>query len=438
MATGETLKPKQYEMIQRRLANADLSALKVKKGMKSLEVRDTACDGLRLRVLPTGKMTWSVVYRVAGAGLTEKGQPKKGPPTRFTLGSSEVKYNDARKRALEIMELASQGVDYAAQHKAKASGRSARSVEALIDRFIDEYAKRKGREDLARNWLKKPELSKWHGRDLAEITRADIHLVLDRVAVERGKAAVIEMRKHLSKLFHWAIDRELIQSNPITRLDRDEVYVERERVLSMDELRLIWDACGDDDDNDELGYPFGPMYRMLILTGQRRAEIGEMERAWRKEVKLDMNDAETVPAVIVPPSKHKSRRGHTFYLSPPAVAILDSLEGRGGKFVFSSTLGKTPVSGYSKGKARLDRILAKRAAAAAAKRGEEPPQPMDHWTPHDIRRSVATRMAEMGIPGEHIEHVLGHSMEKLRRTYNKHTYATEVREAMLRWGALWA
>ncbi|MFN3990954.1 MAG: integrase arm-type DNA-binding domain-containing protein, partial [Erythrobacter sp.] len=205
MATGETLKPKQYEMIQRRLANADLSALKVKKGMKSLEVRDTACDGLRLRVLPTGKMTWSVVYRVAGAGLTEKGQPKKGPPTRFTLGSSEVKYNDARKRALEIMELASQGVDYAAQHKAKASGRSARSVEALIDRFIDEYAKRKGREDLARNWLKKPELSKWHGRDLAEITRADIHLVLDRVAVERGKAAVIEMRKHLSKLFHWAI-----------------------------------------------------------------------------------------------------------------------------------------------------------------------------------------------------------------------------------------
>lgn len=431
---------KKYPMEQRRLANADLSNLRVPKGALALEVRDTACDGLRLRVAPTGKMTWSVVYRVAGKGrLTDAGTPKKGPPTRVTLGTAkEVKYGDARKKALEVMELASQGVDYAEQRKEAAAGRSSRSVEALIDRFIDEYAKRKGREDLARNWLEKPELKKWHGKDLSEITRADIHLVLDRVAVERGKAAVIEMRKHLSKLFHWAIDRELIQSNPITRLDRDEVYVERERVLSMDELRRIWDACGSGDDKDKnLGNPFGPMYRMLILTGQRRAEIGEMERGWRKDVKLDKDDAETVPAVIVPPSKHKSRRGHTFYLSPPAVAVLDSLPVFKDKFLFSSTGGKTPVSGYSKGKARLDRILAKRAAEEAAERGEEA-QPMEHWTPHDIRRSVATCMAEMGIPGEHIEHVLGHSMEKLRRTYNKHTYASEVREAMLRWGALWA
>lgn len=427
---------KKYPMEQRRLANADLSNLRVPKGALALEVRDTACDGLRLRVLPTGKMTWSVVYRVAGKGeLTAAGTRKKGAPTRVTLGSSEVKYSDARKQALEIMELASQGVDYAQQRKEATAGRSARSVEALINRFIDEYAKRKGREDLARNWLKKPELEKWHGKDLAEITRADIHLVLDRVAVERGKAAVIEMRKHLSKLFHWAVDRELIQSNPITRLDRDEVYTERERVLSMDELRRIWDACGDGE--DELGYPFGPMYRMLILTGQRRAEIGEMERGWRKEVRLDKDDEETVPAVVLPPSKHKSRRGHTFYLSPPAVAILDSLPAFKDKFLFSSTGGKTPVSGYSKGKARLDRILKERAEKEAAEKGEEA-QPMEHWTPHDIRRSVATCMAEMGIPGEHIEHVLGHSMEKLRRTYNKHTYASEVREAMLRWGALWA
>lgn len=431
MATQPKDKPKQYEMVQRRLANADLKAIRPPAPpLKGLEIRDTACDGLRLRVSPTGKMTWSVVYRVAGKGdMTPAGTRKKGPPTRVTLGSSEVKYNDARKQALEIMELASKGVDYAQQRKEATAGRSARSVEALIDRFIDEYAKRKGRDDLARNWLKKPELGKWHGKDLAEITRADIHLVLDRVAVERGKAAVIEMRKHLSKLFHWAIDRELIQSNPITRLDRDEVYTERERVLSMDELRRIWDACGNGE--KELGYPFGPMYRMLILTGQRRAEIGEMERGWRKDVKLDMDDEETVPAVIVPPSKHKSRRGHTFYLSPPAVAILDSLPVFKDKFLFTSTGGKTPVSGYSKGKARLDRILKERAEKAEL-------EPLEHWTPHDIRRSVATAMSEMGIPGEHIEHVLGHSMEKLRRTYNKNTYASEVREAMLRWGALWA
>lgn len=426
-----------YRQETKRLANLDLKRIDPPAPGQHKEIRDTACDGLRLRVSSKGHKSWCVVYRVAGEGpIGKRGRAGKGKTRRYTFGQPLSPYGEARRQALEVLELAAQGVDYADQRKEAAAGRSSRSVEALIDRFIDEYAKRKGREDLARNWLEKPELKKWHGRELSDIARSDIHTLLDDVGGKRGRAAVIEMRKHLSKFFHWAIDRELIQSNPITRLDRDEVYTERERVLSMDELRRIWDACGNGKGED-LCYPFGPMYRMLILTGQRRAEIGEMERAWRKDVKLDKDDEEAVPAVIVPPSKHKSRRGHTFYLSSPAVAVLDSLPNLGGKFLFSSTAGKTPVSGYSKGKARLDRILAERATKEAAERGEEA-QPMEHWTPHDIRRSVATGMAEMGIPGEHIEQVLGHSMEKLRRTYNKHTYASEVREAMLRWGALWA
>lgn len=428
-----------YNSESKRLANMDLKRITPPKPGEHLEIRDTACDGLRLRVTSKGHKSWCVMYRVAGSKkIGKRGKPLRDKTRRYTLEEPFKSYREARQLALEVLDAAANGKDYAKERKEEALGRSSRSVKALIDRFIDEYAKRKGREDLARNWLEKPELKKWHDRELSDISRADIHALLDDVSGKRGRAAVIEMRKHLSKLFHWAIDRELIQSNPITRLDRDEVYVERERVLSLEELRQIWDACGEGEKDKNLCYPFGPMYRMLILTGQRRAEIGEMERGWRKEVRLDKDDEEAVPAVIVPPSKHKSRRGHTFYLSPPAVAILDTLPDLGGKFLFSSTAGKTPVSGYSKGKARLDRILAKRAAEAAAKRGEDPPPPMEHWTPHDIRRSVATGMAEMGIPGEHIEQLLGHSMEKLKRTYNKHTYAAEVREAMLRWGALWA
>ncbi|WP_095012527.1 tyrosine-type recombinase/integrase [Tsuneonella mangrovi] len=420
---------KREPMERKRLANTDIDGLKPFKDRRR-EIIDTGCDGLRLRITTSGKRSWSVVYRVAGQATGEKGLPKKGPPRRVTLGSTEMPYKVARRKALEVIEMAAEGGDYIEKRSEEASGRSARSVEALIDRFIDEYAKRKGREELARQWLKKPEVKKWHGKELAQIARADIHLLLDRVAVGRGKAAAIEMRKHLSKLFHWAVDRQLISSNPITRLDRDEVYVERDRVLSLDELRRVWDACGDEKGED-MCYPFGPLYRMIILTGARRAEIAEMERGWRKEVKLDMDDEETVPAIVIPPSKHKSRRGHTIYLSPPAVAVLDSIPDLGGKYLFSSTAGKTPVSGYSKGKARLDRILADRAE-------KDELEPMEHWTVHDIRRSVATGMAEMGVPGEHIEHVLGHSVEKLRRTYNKHTYASEVREALLRWGALWA
>lgn len=419
-----------FKTDERRLAQADIGAIKPPRAGEVLEIRAKDCAGLRLRVTPNGKRTWSVVYRVAGAGRTATGGVRTGPPRRVTLGTGELSFREAKRMADEALELARQGVDYGDQRKAKADGRSARSVETLIERFLVEYARpetaRKGnREGLARNWLTKPELAAWQGRELSEITRADIHLVLDRVAVERGPAAVIEMRKHLSKFLHWAIDRQLITSNPITRLDRKEVYEERERELSMAELRRVWDAAG------ELGYPFGPMYRLLILTGQRRAEIGEMERGWRKDVRLAVDAPEAVPAVVVPPSKHKSRRGHTFFLSPQAVAILDDLPDFGGKFLLSSTAGKTPVSGYSKGKARLDRKIAE-----MGERDGLPP--LEHWTVHDIRRSVATRLSEMGVPGEHIEQLLGHSVEKLRRTYNKNTHAAAVRDAMLRWGALWA
>lgn len=418
-STGTT-----YKTERKRLAQADVAAIRPPPAGQMLEIRATCCDGLRLRVAPTGRRTWSVVYRVAGAGRTATGGSRTGPPRRVTLGSTELKYADAKRLAVEAMDLASRGVDYGERRKEKAEGQSARSVEALIERFIVEYARRKGREELARNWLEKPELAAWHGRDLADVARADIHLLLDRVAGERGKPAAIEMRKHLSKFLHWAVDRELIPANPITRLDRDEVYKERERVLSMSELQRVWDAAG------ELGYPFGPMYRLLILTGQRRAEVGEMERSWRKDVRLTVDAPDAFPSVVVPPSKHKSRRGHTFFLSPQALAVLDAMPDLGGPFLLSSTAGRTPISGYSKGKARLDRKL-----ADAAERDGLPP--LEPWTVHDIRRSVATLMSEMGVPGEHIEQLLGHSMEKLRRTYNKNTYASEVRDAMLRWGAMW-
>ncbi|MBI1402480.1 MAG: tyrosine-type recombinase/integrase [Porphyrobacter sp.] len=427
-----------YRQETKRLANMDLKRIDPPRAGEHLEIRDTACDGLRLRVTSKGHRSWCVVYRVAGEGpVGKRGRPGKGKTRRYTLEEPFKSYRDARKLALEVLEAAANGDDYAEERKQHALGHSSRSVKALIERFIVEYArpetKKSGnREDLARNWLEKPEVKPWHDRELADITRADIHSLLNKVTANRGQAASIEMRKHLSKLFHWALDQQFITTNPITRLDRVEVYEVRERVLSMDELRRIWDACG--NEKEDLGYPFGPMYRMLILTGARRAEIGEMEKSERRKITLD---GETVPAVVIPPSKHKSRRGHTMYLSPPAAAILDSLPDLGGKFLFSSTEGKTPVSGYSKGKARLDRILKERAEKEAAKRGEEPPEPMEHWTVHDIRRTVATNLAEMGIPGDHIERVLGHSMEKLQRTYIKHDYAQEMRDAMLVWGELW-
>jgi integrase len=183
-------------------------------------------------------------------------------------------------------------------------------------------------------------------------------------------------------------------------------YVARERVLTMDELKAIWAAA------DKMGYPFGPMVRLLILTAQRRAEIANLERGWL----LTGQQAFEVPA-----SHYKTDRPQVVPLSAPALAIVEALPQTSGDFLLSTTAGKVPVSGFSKAKARIDKL-----------------SKVEGWTLHDLRRSAATHMARLGIPQEHIERVLGHAIEGVAGTYNRYSYLDEKRAALDLWGAQWA
>jgi integrase len=257
----------------------------------------------------------------------------------------------------------------------------------------------------------------WRGRLIESVTRAEVHELLDDVITKRGNAMARELRKALTSLFNWAADRGHVPASPLAGMRRPELaYTARERVLSMDELTRVWAAAG------EAAYPFGDMVRLIMLTGQRRSEIAEMERRWI--------DAER-QAVEIPAARYKTKRAHVFPLSAPAWKLVKALPNwNGGDCVFSTTGGKRPVSGFSKAKQRLDELIAKRGAK------EGLPQ-MEPWTVHDIRRSVATHMARMGTPQEHIERVLGHVVQGVAGTYNRYSYMDEKRAALEAWGKLW-
>ena len=250
-------------------------------------------------------------------------------------------------------------------------------------------------------------LPEWKSKPIDTLDRATAHELLDEIAMEHGTGAAREVRKHITKFFNWAVDRGLLTASPVAGMRRPELgYVARERVLTMDELKAIWAAA------DKMGYPFGPMVRLLILTAQRRAEIAGLRRDWMLADKA---------AFEVPAGSYKTDRPQVVPLSAPAVAIVEALpKWNSGDFLLSTTAGKVPISGFSKAKARLDKF-----------------SKVDGWTLHDLRRSAATHMARLGIAQEHIERVLGHAIEGVAGTYNRYSYLDEKRAALETWGALW-
>lgn len=428
-----------------RLTDKRLDRLSAPPGSR-VEVADTIVRELRMRVSDKGAKSWSVLYRVAGAG--EGG--RRGKMARMTLGGYPLlSLEKARVKARAALDAADRGLDPAAARTEQLAQQKTQTFEAVLDRFVDLHVKQNTKEgrfareraallgaaaegravrlrgpksklgrSAAERIIADNALPVWRGRLIETITRAEVHDLLDAVVTSKGEPLARELRKHLTKMFNWAADRGHLPASPLAGMRRPELgYVARERVLSMEELGRVWDAAG------EVGYPFGSMMRLLILTGQRRSEVAELELGWIDKAQK---------AVEIPASRYKTKRPHVYPLSAPAWAVVEQLpQWNEGECAFSTTSGARPVSGFSKSKARLDQIITKRGSA------KELP-PLAPWTVHDIRRSVATHMARLGIAQEHIERVLGHVVPGVAGTYNRYSYLEEKRAALDAWGRHWA
>ena len=252
-----------------------------------------------------------------------------------------------------------------------------------------------------------------HGLSLEQIARRDIATIIAAVAENSGGRTGNQVRASLHTFFVWCMQQGLTDNNPVIGTVRSR-EVARDRVLTPAELRLIWENLSDDDQ-------YGAVVKLLMLTGQRAGEIGELR--W-SEVDLDKN------VILLPGERTKNGRAHSVALSAPAQAILAAqprrftADGALRDLVFGLA-GEFGFSNWSKSKLAIDA----RIAAATGR-------PLPPWRIHDLRRSYITHSAEIGVPPHIIEaavnHVSGHRAG-VAGTYNRALYTREIRIALDRW-----
>jgi integrase len=254
-----------------------------------------------------------------------------------------------------------------------------------------------------------------HDVSLEAITTQDITTVLDDLARRSGKVTADRARMALSGLYAWAIQKRYVHANPTLGIGSWAQNGARERVLSEAELVEVWKAC------EDIG-EFGSIVRPLMLTGQRRAEIGDL--AWSE---IDTEKRQ----IDLPEHRTKNGRPHIIPLSAAALRIINSLpRSLGRELVFGRGVGG--FGGWSKSKAELDtRIAAGRKSAGVKK-------PMGPWVLHDLRRSFVTHLCESGFGQPYVveiavNHVSGHQ-GGVAGIYNKSTYLPERRRALDLWG----
>jgi integrase len=242
-------------------------------------------------------------------------------------------------------------------------------------------------------------------RPLAEISRAHVAAQLRSLAEDRGPVAATHARAALSAMFNWAIGEGLADANPVTGTNRAPAFA-RDRVLTDDELRAVWRACGDDD--------YGRIVRLLLLSGQRRNEVGGMRWA-----ELDLaRGVWTIPA-----ARTKNRREHIVPLSAAMLSLIPEPPAPSREAVFGHP--QRGWSGWSKAKAALDWRIGDGTIG-------------DPWRLHDLRRTAATMMADrLGVLPHIIEAVLNHASGHragVAGIYNRASYSAEMRRALDLWG----
>jgi integrase len=385
--------------------------------------------GLYLVVQPSGAKSWALRYRVAG-------RPKK-----LTLGSyPAVDLAAARKRAQEATGEVARGNDPAGAKKAareasKADEAPSDRVKTIAESFIKlQLERRKGVKDkkLSESWaneakriIEREVIPALGAKRLSALAKADIHKMLDDIVKRGSPITANRVLAVFRRLCNWAVGRGHAAVSPCESIESPSAEESRDRVLEDDEIQVAWAAF------DGAGWPFGPIAKLLLLTGARRDEIAGGR--W-SEIDLAAN------RWTIAKERSKNGLAHEIPLSESAVKILSALPRMSGKsdaFVFSTT-GNTAVSGFSKAKASIDEAMFTTLKKTAEERGEDPEEVKapPHWTLHDLRRTAASGMAGIGFPPHVVEAVLNHksgTIKGVAKVYNRYTYAAEKRQALDAW-----
>ena len=373
-------------MPRKKLNDAVVRAARSTTGKREL-YWDTVVENLVLFVEPSGQKTYKLYYR------------RNHKPKWYRLGrANAVSLQDARAEAKRLMAKIELDDTFDPQ-QARQEARAAGTWEQLVDRYISEYAKRRLKSWQAVEKQLKRHTEAWNSRPAGSITRADVKQVFRRVSDTAPKSANL-LLAHVSAVFDWAIRDEVLNlpANPAHGIERNPTKA-RERVLEAHELPPLWNALAASEDATSAAL------RLLLLTGQRPGEVGHMR--WQ-DIRGRWWIMPGEPSADGTWPGTKNKQTHMVYLSDTARALIDTQAGWHDTYVFVSSRGK-PV----------DRL--KERMQDLTKRKELEPK----VTPHDLRRTHATMITQLGHDRAAMDRVLGHKPGGVGSVYDRNTYADE-------------
>jgi integrase len=370
----------------------------LKPGAAAVEWFDEDTRGLSLKLNPGGAATWYFNYTRRADAMRR----------RLQLGKlSALGLKDARLRAKKTAGLVADGKDPAGDRRAE---RDALTVEDLAGQFFDQYAKEKRTGERQRQALDKDVLPLIGRSKAGAVTRRDISRITDRMTgrgVTIGASRTFEI---VRKMFNWGLEQGLIEQNPCAGMKKPFATRKRERVLTDDEIRAVWNGLPD----ASISRDGQEVLKLCLITGQRLGEVAGMAV---DEFNFDAG------IWTMPSWRSKNGHAHRVPLTDMALEIIKPAKQRAStEFLFP---------GYGK-----DDAVKSSSVGKAVRRISVEIQ-IPHWTAHDLRRTLATRMADLGVAPHVIGHVLNHrTVTKASVTdqvYNRYNYDREKRAALVLW-----
>lgn len=450
-------------MPRKALTDRTLKALKPAPKGSRYEVMDAVTPGMGIRVTDKGHCSFIFIARYPGNASS----------ARRALGEyGAITLEQARERARRWHDLIRKGIDpadeEARERQAEAVKRST-TFAAVAEDFIREKlpGERKGK-DVERE-IRRDLMPEWAELAITEISDSHIRAVIKKKVLSAQRPATDDGRERTGKVgarnllalvkrfFRWVAAQGVygLSVPPGLALSAkdllgEDVSVNRDRILTDDEIFAFWRATG------RLRYPVKQAYRMLLLAALRLREASDAAESefdplvvqlLRNRKDGEQIDWRQVPMDrliwVIPKERMKGKksgkkqaRAHAVPLTPDILALLETMPSQKGKFVFSTTAGQVPVDIGTKIKKDLDRRMLRTLRAMAKLRGQNPEAvELEHWVNHDLRRTVRSNLSRLKVTEEAREAVLAHARPGIKGTYDKHDYFDEKREALELWAA---
>ena len=381
-----------------KLKMTDQALAKQKPREDRYEVWDTLVSNLMVTVFPSGKKTWSVRYR------SDSKRVKMKLGDYPTLGLS-----DARRKAKDVLVSVADGENPAYEKRRKVEDKSKTRQTLEINNLLDLY------DQLHLSQLKTGYQAKTFLREFArdfgntnitDFTKQDFVGLLNEIMAAGNGTKANRVFTHVKTFFGWAIGQGFLEYSPCLHVKKPFKEKSRERFLNDQEIKWFWQATGEELE------PFGHMARLLLLTGQRLAEVCRMT----EEELLGQNHWH------LSSQRTKNETQHDIFLSDMAQDIVWRDERVAGSYLFSTT-GYSPVQSYDKPVKRFRSRMNDLAGTD-----------LPHWSFHDLRRTCETGMAMLGTAQPIIDRCTNHLTGRgMSRIYNQYQYKREKTEAWQRW-----